>query len=242
MFFPDTDEEAEARFPLIVLAHGLTGSPSRHADLAEAWARAGFVVALPAFPLTNSTVPGGWSNYADVNNQPGDVSFVIDQLVAADDDPLSALHARIDPERIGLAGHSLGAATTYAATFDACCRDPRIDAAVVMAGVLLVQADRHGLLDRHSGARVPRRCRPAPALPGRRRHLRRGCHRPSGSSPCTAPATHRHMRTPRALGRRGRDDQHRLLARPARRRRRRLARLEADATVTGLSSIQSDPG
>ena len=98
------------------------------------------MVALPAFPLTNSTVPGGWSNYADVNNQPADVSFVLDQLIAANDDQLSPVFGRIDPDRIGVSGHSLGAATTYAVTFDACCRDPRIDAAVVMAGVLLVDA------------------------------------------------------------------------------------------------------
>jgi dienelactone hydrolase len=140
VFFPDTDVWVEGRFPLVVFSHGLTGSPSRHSDLAEAWARAGFVVALPAFPLTNSTVPGGWSNAADVNNQPADVSFVLDQLIAANDDELSPIFGRIDPERIGVSGHSLGAATTYAITFDACCRDPRVDAAIVMAGVVLVDA------------------------------------------------------------------------------------------------------
>ncbi len=140
VFFPDTDVWVEGRFPLIVFSHGLTGSPSRHSDLAEAWARAGFVVALPAFPLTNSTVPGGAANYHDVDNQPGDVSFVLDELITANDDELSPLFGRIDPDRIGVSGHSLGAATTYALAFDACCRDPRIDAAVVMAGVLLVDA------------------------------------------------------------------------------------------------------
>ncbi len=142
VFFPDAEVSADHRFPLIVFGHGLTGSPARHSDLAERWARAGFVVALPAFPLTNSTVPGGAANFADVENQPGDVSFVLDRLIAADDDPGSALYSRIDPDRIGVSGHSLGAATTYAVTFDACCRDPRIDAAVVMAGVVLVDADR----------------------------------------------------------------------------------------------------
>ena len=142
VFFPDTDASVEGHFPLIVFAHGLTGSPDRHSDLGEAWARAGFVVAMPAFPLTNSTVPGGAANYSDVNNQPADVSFVLDQLIAASDDPNSPVASRIDPDRIGVAGHSLGAATTYAVAIDDCCRDPRIDAAVVMAGVVLVDGGR----------------------------------------------------------------------------------------------------
>jgi fermentation-respiration switch protein FrsA (DUF1100 family) len=148
VFFPDTDASTEGHFPLIVFAHGLTGNPDRHSDLGEAWARAGFVVAMPAFPLTNSTVPGGAANYSDVSNQPADVSFVLDQLIAANDDPNSPLASRIDPERIGVAGHSLGAATTYAVAIDDCCRDPRIDAAVVMAGVVLVEGGR---MDYHTG-------------------------------------------------------------------------------------------
>ncbi len=151
VFFPDTDASVEGHFPLIVFAHGLTGNPDRHSDLAEAWARAGFVVALPAFPLTNSTVPGAAANFPDVANQPADVSFVLDQLIAANDDPLSALGSRIDPDRIGVSGHSLGAATTYAVTFDSCCRDPRIDAAVIMSGVVLVDA---GQMDYASGTPV----------------------------------------------------------------------------------------
>ena len=71
-----------------------------------------------------------------------DVSFVLDQLIAASDDPNSPVASRIDPDRIGVAGHSLGAATTYAVAIDDCCRDPRIDAAVVMAGVVLVDGGR----------------------------------------------------------------------------------------------------
>jgi predicted dienelactone hydrolase len=141
VLFPDADPAVAGPFPLIVFGHGLTGTPTRHTDLAEAWSRAGFVVALPAFPLTNTDVPGAAANFTDVSNQPGDVSFVLDELIAADDDPQSALHDRIDAERIGVSGHSLGAATTYAVTFDSCCRDERIDAAVVMAGVVLVDAD-----------------------------------------------------------------------------------------------------
>lgn len=38
------------RYPLILFSHGLTASPAGYAELLTAWARAGFVVAAPAYP------------------------------------------------------------------------------------------------------------------------------------------------------------------------------------------------
>ena len=67
---------------------------------------------------------------ADVVNQPADVSFVIDRMLALD-----ALRGRIDGERIAAAGHSLGAITTLGVALNTCCRDNRLDAAVVLAGL-----------------------------------------------------------------------------------------------------------
>lgn len=125
-------------FPLIVFAHGLTGDPERHTELSSAWARAGYVVAMPAFPLTNASVANANGNVADVANQPGDVSFVIDEVLAANADPASALHDKVLGDRIGVAGHSLGGATTYGVTQNDCCRDDRIDAVIVMSGLRLV--------------------------------------------------------------------------------------------------------
>ena len=60
-------------------------------------------------------------------NQPGDVSFVIDEVLAANDDPSSPLHGLVDPDAIGVVGHSLGGATTWAVSFDTATRDERID-------------------------------------------------------------------------------------------------------------------
>jgi dienelactone hydrolase len=121
--------------PLIVFAHGLSGHPDVFTQLLAEWAAAGFVVAAPAFPLTNREVPDAWENWWDVQQQPGDMTFVTDQLLAANDDPSSPLHGRIDPERIGFGGLSLGGATTYLAGLNQATRDPRVDAAMVLDGV-----------------------------------------------------------------------------------------------------------
>jgi dienelactone hydrolase len=127
-------------YPLIVLSHGLTGHPDEYAETVRVWASDGFVVAAPAFPLTNRQVPGAESNIGDVANQPGDVSFVIDQVLAANADPFAPLHGLVDTEAIGVVGHSLGAATTWAVSFNSATRDERIDSAVVFAGLTLDMA------------------------------------------------------------------------------------------------------
>jgi dienelactone hydrolase len=121
-------------YPLIVMSHGATGHPDEYAETVPMWAADGFVVAAPAFPLTNRDVPEAMGNITDVVNQPGDVSFVIDQVLAANDDPDSPLHGLVDPEAVGVVGHSLGGATTWAVSFDTATRDERIDSTVIFAG------------------------------------------------------------------------------------------------------------
>ena len=128
------------RYPLIVLSHGFTGHPDEYTETVLRWAADGFVVASPAFPLTNRTVPGVEGNLADVANQPGDVSFVIDEVLAADEDPSSPLHGLVDAAAVGVVGHSLGGATTWAVSFNTATRDERIDSAVIFAGLTLPMA------------------------------------------------------------------------------------------------------
>jgi fermentation-respiration switch protein FrsA (DUF1100 family) len=120
-------------YPLIVFAHGLGGSPQAYSKLLKAWAAAGYVVAAPLFPLSSSETPGG-ADAGDIGNQPGDMSFVIDQVLKADSTPDGPLSGLIDPNEIGAAGHSNGAITTLGLIADSCCRDTRVKAAVVMAG------------------------------------------------------------------------------------------------------------
>ncbi len=127
-------------FPFVVLAHGLGGSEEHLTPLAVSWAAAGYVVALPRFPLTYATTPGGVDG-ADVQNQPGDVSFVIDEVLAESNGTGTTLAGLVDPESIGLAGHSNGAITTLGAVANTCCREERIRAAIVLAGTPSPYAD-----------------------------------------------------------------------------------------------------
>lgn len=135
---PAPDAPAElwgAPYPLVILSHGLGGNVAYLLPLAEKWASRGYVVALPKFPLTNSATPGGPAAQ-DVQNQPADVSFVIDEVLAQSNTSGRLLSNAVDAEKIAASGHSNGAITTYGLVANSCCRDTRIDAAVILSGVL----------------------------------------------------------------------------------------------------------
>ena len=127
---PDT---AAGPFPLIVFAHGSSASPALFRALLGSWAAAGYVVAAPEFPLTGAHAPSN-SQISDYVSQPGDVSFVLDQMLRA---PPPSLAGLVDPGRIGLAGHSIGGTTVMGLSFNSCCHDSRVKAVVVMEGVAL---------------------------------------------------------------------------------------------------------
>ncbi len=134
-----------------MFSHGSNGHPDKFTKLLGAWAGAGYVVAAPAFPLTNSTVPGNPGNVGDVVNQPADVSFVLTRLLRLDQNPEGRLSRAIDRKRIGAAGLSLGGATTYGVVFDHCCRDPRFTAAMVLDGILIPLSAATGAKTRLDG-------------------------------------------------------------------------------------------
>lgn len=136
-------------YPLLVLSHGASGHPDEYAETIPRWAADGFVVATPTFPLTNGDVPGALANVGDVVNQPGDVSFVIDEVLEANEDPSSPLHGLVDADAIGVVGHSLGGATTWAVAFDTATRDERIDSVVIFASFTMPMPE--GELDLDSG-------------------------------------------------------------------------------------------
>ncbi|MEU8083613.1 chlorophyllase [Micromonospora sp. NPDC049101] len=123
---------AEGRFPVVMFSHGLGGRPDDYATLLTRWAAAGFVVAAPTFPHTSS---GGDNNVLDVLNQPADVSYALDQVLALDGTAGDSLRGRVDGERVAAAGHSAGGVTTIG-LFTA-SRDKRLDAGVVFAGTAL---------------------------------------------------------------------------------------------------------
>jgi len=119
-----------------VFAPGFDAGPSTHAPLFKAWARAGYVVASPAFPLTNPHAVGGLDEY-DIANQPRDMSFVITRLIRLTKGRKGPFAGLIAPTRVGVAGHSGGADTALVASDGDCCRDPRVRALIVMAGAAL---------------------------------------------------------------------------------------------------------
>jgi pimeloyl-ACP methyl ester carboxylesterase len=121
--------------PLIVFGHGFALTPAVYGALLDAWARAGFVVAAPVFPLGNAHAPGG-ATESDLVNQPKDMSVVISRLLGLNAQR-GALGGRIDASRIAVAGHSDGAETALAVAYDRRYRDPRVRAAIVLSGAAL---------------------------------------------------------------------------------------------------------
>ncbi len=134
-------------FPLIVHAHGASGNARKFTVLAGAWARHGYVVAVPTFPLTSDT-SGGPDVIGDYLQQPGDLHFVLDQVLQMAATPNTPLTAKIDTHHIGLSGLSLGGATAYGFGFNTCCRDPRITAVIIMSGIKLPFADHPYVFDK----------------------------------------------------------------------------------------------
>jgi dienelactone hydrolase len=126
--------EAEAGpRPLLVFSHGFTSGRRNGAYLAEHLASHGFVVVAVDYPLTSMGAPGG-ALVEDVINQPGDVSFLIDTLLGYSAVSGHALSGKIDPERIGVLGISLGGLTSTLAGFHPEWRDSRIAAVLSIAG------------------------------------------------------------------------------------------------------------
>ena len=120
-------------FPLIVFAHGLDSEGFIYDPLLEQWVEQGYVVVAPTFPLSNIAAPGG-DTAKDLANQPGDMSYVLTQVLTMSQEPGNLLSGMVDPRRIAGVGHSLGAMTVLAWTENTCCRDPRVDAAVIIDG------------------------------------------------------------------------------------------------------------
>ena len=116
-------------FPLVVFVHGAGAPPEFYEELLTEVAVEGNVVVAPAMP--------GSSDNADAAAllalpfQPGRVRDVIDAVTEGRE----AIPA-VDPERVIVAGHSLGAMTALATAFNTCCTDPRVDAVVAIAGQL----------------------------------------------------------------------------------------------------------
>jgi predicted dienelactone hydrolase len=119
-------ERSAGPFPLVVFAHGYRLAPFTYTRLLHAWARAGYVVATPFFPLTNADAPA--VDRSDLINQPQDLRFVISRLLAQRGPPLRGL---VDGSALG--GHSDGVDSALALAYSQ-VRDRRVRAALGFAG------------------------------------------------------------------------------------------------------------
>ncbi|MCB1271727.1 MAG: hypothetical protein KDB31_09910 [Microthrixaceae bacterium] len=132
--------EGPGPFPLVVHAHGWDGASWKFSRLLGTWASAGYAVAAPNFPRTNAATPEELRDLGDYLNQPADVTFVLDSVLA-----MSArggeLEGLLDPDRIGLSGLSLGGATAYPLLFNHRHRDPRYRCGLLMSALELPYHD-----------------------------------------------------------------------------------------------------
>jgi predicted dienelactone hydrolase len=127
----DAEPEAGPRRPLILLSHGFGGTASDLAWLGTALAAHGFIGAAVNHPGNNGLEDYTPAGYSLMWLRAIDLSAVIDALLA---DP--TFGSRIDPARIGAAGHSFGGYTVIAIAggltdptrLQAFCRSPRADA------------------------------------------------------------------------------------------------------------------
>jgi hypothetical protein len=124
---------AAGPFPLVIFGHGFAVTPRLYGRLLQAWARAGYVVAAPVFPLGSAEAPGG-PDESDIVNQPGDMRFVISRLLEASHAGSGPLTGLIDPSHIAVSGQSDGAATALAVAYGRRFAAPRVGAAVIMSG------------------------------------------------------------------------------------------------------------
>ncbi|MEU8921426.1 alpha/beta hydrolase [Kitasatospora sp. NPDC048545] len=131
---------AGGKFPLVVLSPGFENPRATLTGLATDLAGHGYVVALVGHPyedsgetLADGTTPGctlceSGAPDALPDSRAKDVSFVLDRLTGHD--PAWRLSHLIDRDRIGMAGHSIGGASTL----NAMAGDRRIRAGVNMDG------------------------------------------------------------------------------------------------------------
>jgi len=128
-------------WPLVLMAHGFGGSPENFDGLATDLAEAGYVVAAPAFPLTNALAPGGsTTGLGDAVEQPADLAFVYARLLAASADIADQLAGLIDGGALVSLGHSLGGATARDLAHSDCCSAVDVAAAVMVAAAPFVSS------------------------------------------------------------------------------------------------------
>lgn len=133
---------ADGPYPLVIYSHGSGGLRYVASFFTELLASHGFVVASVDHVGNTAVelVAGGDVDRDQIAyDRVLDVEFLIDQMLAASSAGEGLLSGSVDPERIGVSGHSFGGFTTFAAVggytndLGTVPGDDRIDAVVAMA-------------------------------------------------------------------------------------------------------------
>ena len=127
---------AAGPFPLLVFGHGYAVTPDIYAPLLQHWAREGYVVAAPIFPLENADAPGG-PNENDLPNQPADISYVVTKVLKADGNRASLFYRLVNPHAVAVTGQSDGGETALAVAYDRYFVDRRVRAAAILSGAVI---------------------------------------------------------------------------------------------------------
>lgn len=119
--------------PLVIYSHGFMSARTGGSYLAEHLASHGYIVAAMNYPMTTMRAVGG-PYINDVVNQPDDVGFLIDQFLSWSEDQAHQFYHAVDAQRVAAVGLSLGGMTTSLLAYHRQKADPRIAAAVSIAG------------------------------------------------------------------------------------------------------------
>ncbi|WP_218080143.1 alpha/beta hydrolase family protein [Anthocerotibacter panamensis] len=111
---------ADGPFPVIFFSHGTGGSKDAFSHLSRFWASHGYVAIHPSHPGSDKETAQAEGVLAlmETNKNPQqwvdraqDIVFLLDSLAQLEH-RVPQLRGRLDPERVGMAGHSFGAFTT----------------------------------------------------------------------------------------------------------------------------------
>ena len=121
-------------YPMVVFVPGFGSDWQFYTSLLGQIASAGYVVVTPTYPLLSGW-PAGPTDVVEWDEHFTDTSFAISSMLQLNEsDPL--LHGLIDPQRIGVAGHSDGALISFGAGEQAYRTDARVRSVISYAADL----------------------------------------------------------------------------------------------------------
>jgi dienelactone hydrolase len=124
---------ASGPFPMIMFAPGFAECGGPYGRMLRSWASAGYVVVVVNFPMSDCKA-GPAATESDMVNQPGDMSYVIDRMLALDAGGHGPFAGLIDRHAIAAAGQSDGGDTVAALAANGCCADRRVMAVAALSG------------------------------------------------------------------------------------------------------------